>query len=91
MSRLSSFRHGEGKDAVFQVNLISSKSKLLLQHRIPWCIFPIPPAPAVFDQCVIDVGAIGQEYIGTVLARKKWNHCENLLTHRGLTNLFLAV
>ena len=34
------------------------------QHRIPRRILPIPPAPAVFDQRVIDVGAIGQEHIG---------------------------
>ena len=27
-------------------------------------ILPIPPAPAVFHQHVIDVGAIGQEHIG---------------------------
>ena len=31
------------------------------QHRIHWRIFPIPPAPALFDQHVIDVGAVGQE------------------------------
>lgn len=34
------------------------------QHRIPWRILPVPPAPAVFDQRVIDVGPIGQEHIG---------------------------
>jgi hypothetical protein len=33
------------------------------EHGIPWCILPIPPAPAVFDQRVIDVGAIRQEHI----------------------------
>ena len=41
-------------------------SRFLLQpfqHRIYWRIFPIPPAPALFDQHVIDVGAIGQEDI----------------------------
>ena len=42
-------------------------SRFLLQpfkHRIPRRILPIPPAPAVFDQRVIDVGAIRQEHIG---------------------------
>ena len=31
----------------------------------PYCrgILPIPPSPALFDKCVIDVGAIQQEYI----------------------------
>ena len=27
-------------------------------------ILPIPPAPAIFDEFVIDVGTIGQEHIG---------------------------
>jgi hypothetical protein len=38
-------------------------SRVLLQpfqHRIPRRILPIPPAPTVFDQRVIDVGAIGR-------------------------------
>jgi hypothetical protein len=26
--------------------------------------YPIPPAPAVFDQRVVDIRAIGQEHIG---------------------------
>jgi hypothetical protein len=30
---------------------------------IPWRVFPIPPAPAVFDQRVIDVGALVQDHI----------------------------
>ena len=34
------------------------------QHRIPWRIFPIPPTPAIFDQLMVDVGAIRQEHIG---------------------------
>ena len=34
-----------------------------IQHRIPWRILPIPPAPAFFDECVINVGAIQQEHI----------------------------
>ena len=29
-------------------------------------ILPIPPAPAVFDQRVIDVGAIGKDHIKTL-------------------------
>jgi hypothetical protein len=40
---------------------------MLLEPRefcIPGRVFPIPPAPAVFDQRVIDVGAIGQTHIG---------------------------
>jgi hypothetical protein len=28
------------------------------QHRIPRRILPIPPAPVIFDQCVIDIGAV---------------------------------
>lgn len=31
---------------------------------IGWRILPIPPVPAVLDQCVIDVRAIGHEHIG---------------------------
>jgi hypothetical protein len=34
------------------------------EYGIPRRIFPIPPAPAVFDERVIDVGPIGQEHIG---------------------------
>jgi hypothetical protein len=34
-----------------------------LKLSIPWRILPIPPAPAVFDKCVIDVGAIQQEHV----------------------------
>ena len=33
------------------------------KHRITRRILPIPPAPAVFDQRVIDVGPIGQDHI----------------------------
>lgn len=36
-----------------------------LKHHIPRRILPIPPAPAVFDQHVIDVGAIGQDHLKT--------------------------
>ena len=32
--------------------------------RITRRILPIPPAPAVFDQRVVNVGAIAQEHIG---------------------------
>ena len=32
-------------------------------YSLPWRILPIPPAPAFFDECVIDVGAIQQEHI----------------------------
>jgi len=31
----------------------------LFQHRISWRILPIPPAPALFDEFVVDVRAIG--------------------------------
>ena len=34
------------------------------QDRVPRRILPIPPTPAVLDQRVIDVGAIGQQHIG---------------------------
>jgi len=34
------------------------------QDRIGRHILPIPPAPAVFDQRVIDVGAIRQKHFG---------------------------
>ena len=34
------------------------------KDRISWRIFPIPPAPAVFDPPVIDVRSMGQEHIG---------------------------
>jgi hypothetical protein len=34
------------------------------KDRIPQRILPVPPAPALLDQRVIDVGAIGQEHIG---------------------------
>ena len=33
------------------------------QDRIPRRILPIPPTPAVLDQRVIDVGAIGQDHV----------------------------
>ncbi len=35
----------------------------LFEHSIAWCIFSVPPAPAVFDQHVIDLGTIGQEHV----------------------------
>ena len=37
----------------------------MFQSFIPRRILPIPPAPApaVFDECVIDVGAIKQEHV----------------------------
>jgi len=41
-------------------------SRFLLQpfqHRIPRRILSIPPAPAVFDECVVDIGAIKEEHI----------------------------
>lgn len=34
------------------------------KYRISCRVLPVPPAPAFFDECVIDVGAIGQEHIG---------------------------
>jgi len=34
-----------------------------LQHRIPWRILPIPPAPAIFDEGVVDVGTVAQHYV----------------------------
>ena len=34
------------------------------QHGITWRILPIPPAPPLFDECVIDVGATRQEHMG---------------------------
>jgi len=37
---------------------LALRSLALIQHRIPWRILPIPPAPALFDQRVINVGAI---------------------------------
>ena len=33
------------------------------QHSISRSLLPMPPAPAVLHQCVIDVGAIGENYI----------------------------
>lgn len=33
------------------------------REGIPRRIFPIPPATSIFDQGVIDVGAIGQKHI----------------------------
>ena len=33
------------------------------QHRIPRCIFLIPPAPVVSGQDTVDVNGIGQEHI----------------------------
>jgi hypothetical protein len=41
------------------------------KHRISWRILLRPPAPPVFDDCMIDMGAIQQEHIrqsATVLA-----------------------
>ena len=41
-------------------------SRILLQpfkYGIPWRVLPIPPAPAVFDECVVDVRAIAQEHV----------------------------
>jgi hypothetical protein len=35
-------------------------------HRISRCILLIPPASAVFNSCVVDVGAIGQDHISKV-------------------------
>src|SRR5262249_36590213 len=34
------------------------------ERDIIWRILSIPPAPAIFDECVIDVGAIPQNHIG---------------------------
>ena len=34
------------------------------QHRILWRVLPIPPAPALLDEFLIDVRAIRQEHIG---------------------------
>ena len=34
------------------------------KYRIPWRILPVPPAPAVFDQRIVNVGAIRWKYIG---------------------------
>jgi hypothetical protein len=34
-----------------------------LQVGYPRRILPIPPAPTIFDQRVIDVGAIGQDHV----------------------------
>ena len=34
-----------------------------LKDRVSRRILPIPPAPAVLDERVVDVGAIGQEHI----------------------------
>ena len=36
---------------------------ILPERQIVRRILPIPPAPAVFDECVIDIGAIKQEHI----------------------------
>ena len=33
------------------------------EYHILWRILPIPPTPAIFDERVIDVGAIQQEHI----------------------------
>ena len=35
-----------------------------LKCGITWRILPIPPPPAVFDECVIEVRAIPQKHIG---------------------------
>ena len=40
------------------------RSQRLHQAVVSYGILPIPPAPAVFDQSVIDVGAIWQDYVG---------------------------
>lgn len=37
-----------------------------LQHSISRRVLPIPPTPTVFDECVIEVGAIQQEHISQV-------------------------
>jgi hypothetical protein len=43
-----------------QVFLPFSRFRLQpFQHRICWPILPLPPAPALFDEYLIDVGAIG--------------------------------
>src|SRR5512141_514245 len=61
------FRHSRGGTGCraahnhFRLVLPSLKT---FQHRIPRHIFPIPPAPALFDQGVIDVDASRQKYIG---------------------------
>ena len=34
-----------------------------LKDRIPWRVLPIPPAPALLDQFLIDVRSIGQDYV----------------------------
>ena len=36
----------------------------VLKLGIPWRILPVPPAPAIFHQFMVDVGAIRQEHIG---------------------------
>ena len=43
---------------------IAPKGGGSIQYRITWRILPIPPAPALFDQGVVDVRAIGQKQIG---------------------------
>jgi hypothetical protein len=40
------------------------RSQRLHQAVVSRGILPIPPVPAVFDQSVIDVGAIWQVYVG---------------------------
>ena len=35
----------------------------LLKLCVTWRILPIPPTPAVFDECVIEVGAIQHEHV----------------------------
>jgi len=55
----------------------------LFEISIPWCIFSLPPAPAVFGEHLIDVGAIGQDPFSNralVLVEAKRLKCD--LIHR---------
>ena len=61
------FRHSQAAPAVERPTTISAPLVLpslkTFQHRIARHILPIPPAPAAFDQRVVDVGAIEQEHV----------------------------
>jgi hypothetical protein len=55
-------RRGTGNGS-WTVSSLSCSFLQPFKDHIPWCILPIPPAPDVFEQRVIDVGAIRQDHI----------------------------
>ena len=55
--------HGGTPRSIHNPFLILVLPSLILPAQYSWSILPIPPAPTVFDQRVVDVGAIEQKHV----------------------------